>query len=72
MEALIYLAAEDAMKSELATDLQIREQIAEVRAALELRGSYLPNIWVFYSNKNKQLLTIFGDVTFNSASTPRG
>jgi len=51
-------------KHKRATELQIRETIAMVRDALDQGKPERPNIWVFYSNKNEQLLTIEGDLYF--------
>lgn len=50
--------------SRLATELEIRESIAAVRAALDKSVPHQPNIWVFFSNKNEALLTIHGDLAF--------
>lgn len=54
-------------ETRLANELEIRAAVKSLRAALDLRGPYLPNIWAFYSNKNRSLLTILGDVTFIQA-----
>lgn len=51
----------------LATELEIRDNVAQIRAALGLYGPYTPNIWAFFSNKNDKLLTILGDVSFIQA-----
>lgn len=53
-------------KVTLATELEIRESIADIRAALQ-EGPILPNIWGFYSPKNEKLITLLGDVTFIQA-----
>lgn len=50
----------------LATEFEIRESIADIRAALQ-EGPILPNIWGFYSPKNEKLITLLGDVTFIQA-----
>lgn len=50
----------------VATELEIRDAIANLRFALT-RGPRLPNIWVFFSHKNHQLLTLLGDITFMQA-----
>lgn len=50
----------------LATELEIRSAITDIRAALK-NGPRHPNIWGFFSNKNRQLLTLVGDVTFIQA-----
>lgn len=47
----------------LATESEIRDAIRNLRHTLE-SGSQLPNVWTFFSNKNKKLLTIQGDVPF--------
>jgi len=51
---------------DFATELEIRSSIADIRDALK-HGPVTPNIWGFYSNKNHQLLTLLGDVTFIQA-----
>lgn len=51
----------------LATELEIRDNVAQIRAALGVYGPYTPNIWAFYSNKNDKLLTILGDVSLIQA-----
>jgi hypothetical protein len=48
----------------MATELEIRDSIAAVRDALDRSGCRKPNTWVFFSNKNDQLLTIEGDLYF--------
>lgn len=53
-------------KKLLATDIEIMSAIADIRAALKY-GPRLPNTWGFFSNKNRQLLTLLGDVTFIQA-----
>ena len=53
-------------KFKLATELEIRESIADIRAALA-DGPILHNIWGFFSPKNEQLFTLLGDVTFMQA-----
>lgn len=53
-------------KIALATELEIRERIADIRSALA-DGPILPNIWGFYSPKNEQLITLLGDITFIQA-----
>jgi len=53
-----------APKKRIATELQIRDSIADVRDALRLRTPQMPNIWAFFSNKNDELLTIHGDLRF--------
>lgn len=50
----------------MATEFEIRSAISDLRGAL-LDGPRRPNIWAFYSNKNRQLLTLIGDVTFVQA-----
>lgn len=50
----------------LATELEIQSAIADIRAALK-DGPRSPNIWGFFSNKNRRLLTLLGDVTFIQA-----
>ncbi|MFH1870206.1 MAG: hypothetical protein ABIK82_03255 [Pseudomonadota bacterium] len=54
----------DSSNKKIATEIQIRESIAAVRDALEKRWPQQPNTWVFFSNRNKQLLTILGDLPF--------
>ena len=51
------------MKVQLATELEIREDISRIRAALD-KWFLRPNIWGFFSNKNSRLMTVLGDVTF--------
>lgn len=53
-------------KVTLATEFEIRESIADIRAALQ-EGPFLPNIWGFYSPKNEKLITLLGDLTFIQA-----
>lgn len=53
-------------KVTLATELEIRDAVADIRAALQ-SGPILPNIWGFYSPKNEKLFTLLGDVTFIQA-----
>jgi hypothetical protein len=48
----------------LATEFEIRDSIAAVRDALDRSCYRKPNTWVFFSNKNDQLLTIEGDLYF--------
>lgn len=50
----------------LATEMEIRNGVKDIRAALT-EGPIRPNIWGFYSNKNRSLLTLVGDVTFIQA-----
>jgi len=50
----------------VATEFEIRDAIANLRFAL-INGPRLPNIWVFFSHKNHQLLTLLGDITFMQA-----
>jgi len=57
---------ESEKKSGLATEFEIRSSIADIRDALE-NGPRLPNIWGYFSNKNRELLTLIGDVTFIQA-----
>lgn len=47
----------------LATESEIRDAIRNLRHTLK-SGSQLPNVWTFFSNKNKKLMTIQGDVPF--------
>lgn len=51
-------------QTKLANELEIRDAVRLIRAALDLGGPYRPNIWAFYSSKNNALLTVLGDVTF--------
>jgi putative transposase len=55
------------MSTVLATEFDIRSAIADIRMALDRSGPIQPNIWGFYSNKNRELLTVLGDVTFIQA-----
>lgn len=55
------------MKNQLATELEIRNDIALIRAAIGQRVYHRPNIWGVYSNKNNKLMTLLGDVTFIQA-----
>lgn len=50
----------------LATEIEIRNGVAKLREALT-DGPILPNIWYFYSNKNRTKLTLVGDVAFMQA-----
>lgn len=50
-------------QSVLPTELEIREEIENLRSTL-LEGPKAPNIWAFYSHKNRKLITLVGDVTF--------
>lgn len=53
------------MKSHiLATELEIRDSVKQLREALEHNVSHGPNVWTFFSNKNQALITLLGDVTF--------
>lgn len=53
-------------KIDIATDQDIRSQISILRTVLK-SGPKAPNIWTFYSNKNRRLQTVVGDVTFIQA-----
>lgn len=51
-------------RDKMATEFEIRDTIAVVRAALAQSHSANPNIWAFFSNKNDKLLTVEGDLYF--------
>lgn len=60
------MGARDNLLLDLATELEVRSAIADMRNTLK-RGPVRPNIWGFYSNKNRKFLTLTGDVTFIQA-----
>ena len=60
------MSATQPSTARLATELEILSAIADLRSALK-EGPRCPNIWGFFSNKNRQLLTLVGDVTFIQA-----